>query len=70
MLCDNSQTAFSMAEISYLTSQYGSKTMYFFCPKGWKKVTFSDTLAGISTLTQWTPCKTEEVEENLFLKSG
>jgi len=27
----------------------------FFCPRGWQKVTFAETLAGISTLTQWTP---------------
>ena len=27
----------------------------FFCSKGWEKATFSQTLARISTLTQWTP---------------
>ena len=41
-----------MAGISYQNSCYG------FCPKGWKKATFSETLAGISTLTQWIPCVT------------
>jgi len=30
--------------------------MCFFCPRGWQKVTFAETLAGISTLTQWTSC--------------
>ena len=29
--------------------------MWFFCPKGWEKITFCETLAGISTLTQRTP---------------
>ena len=28
----------------------------FFMPKGSKKVTFSDTLTEMSTLTQWAPC--------------
>jgi len=51
---DNSHTAFSMAGISFQISWYGWKTIFSY-PKDWKKVTFSETLAGISTLTQWTP---------------
>ena len=54
MLHDNSQTAFSMAGISYQNSWYGLKTMCFSAQNGWEKVTFSETLAGISSLTQWT----------------
>ena len=28
----------------------------FFLPERLEKLTFSETLAGISTLTKWTPC--------------
>ena len=45
-----------MAGISHQNSRHGWKTMQFFCPQGWQNATFSENLAGISTLTQWTPC--------------
>ena len=32
--------------------------MCIFCTNGWKKAVFSETLAKISTLAQWTPCPT------------
>ena len=46
---------FQGLEFSYQNSWYDWKTMCFFCPNDWKNAAFSEILAGISTLTQWTP---------------
>jgi len=46
-----------MAEISYQSSWYDWKTMGFSAQKTGKRSLFSETSPGISTLTQWTPCR-------------
>ena len=53
---DNSETAFLMAGFHIKIHDMAGKQCVFFCPHGWKTVTFSETVAGISTLTLWTPC--------------
>jgi len=50
-----------MAGTSYQNSWHGWKTVCSF-PKGWKKVTFSETLDGISTLTHWKPCVLDVID--------
>jgi len=47
---------FSIAEISCQNSWYGWKTICFSAWKAGKRPLFSETLAGISISTQWTPC--------------
>ena len=37
-----------------MDSIFNGWNLLIFSPKGWKKVTLSETLAGISTLPQWT----------------
>jgi len=54
MLCNNSQTTFSVAGISYQNSFYGWKTMSYSVKKAGKRSLF-ETLAEISTLTHWIP---------------
>ena len=53
----NSRVVFSVAGILSQNSWYGWKTtICFFYKKAGERLLFSKTLAGISTLLQWTPC--------------
>jgi len=61
ILCDNNRTVFSMAGISYQIAWCCWKKYVFSVQKGGKRSCFSDTLARISSLTQWTPCTVRSV---------
>ena len=62
MLCDNSWTAFSKVGVSYQTSGMAEKQCVLSTQGAGKRLHFSETFAGIATLTQWTPCDTLVVQ--------